>query len=249
MEWKDDAILLSARPHGESAAIVEVLTPAHGRHAGVVRGGTSRKMTPHLQPGAQLTVEWRARLEEHIGAFRVEPVRSRAAALMSDRAALAALTSVCTLLRNAMPEREPVGDLYEATHSLLDDLGGEGWMVAYVRWELFLLTELGYGLDLSTCAATGGREDLCYVSPRSGRAVSRAGAGAWADKLLPLPRFLREEATASDQDIADGLRLTGFFLRDWLATALGTPRLAEARDAAATAMIRQLAAVSGSTGG
>ncbi|MEL6677785.1 MAG: DNA repair protein RecO [Pseudomonadota bacterium] len=249
MEWRDDAILLSARPHGENAAIIEVLTPDHGRHAGVVRGGTSRKMTPHLQPGAQLTVEWRARLEEHIGAFRVEPVRSRAAALMGDRAALATLTAICALVQNAVPEREPIPDLYRYTEALLDRMAEPGWAADYVRWEMFLLEELGYGLDLSECAATGATGDLCYVSPRTGRAVSRAGAGTWADKLLPLPSFLRENVAPTDADIADGLRLTGFFLRGWLAPALSKPRLAEPRDAAAAAITRQLGAVSGSAGG
>ena len=156
-------------------------TPERGRHAGVVRGGTSRKMNPILQPGAQVDVSWRARLEEHIGSFTVEPLRSRAAAL-SDRMALAGLNAVTGLLGFSLPEREPHGDLYLKTERLLDLLGqNDIWPLAYLRWELALLEELGFGLDLSECAVTGGRDDLVYVSPRSGRAVSRQGAGEWAE--------------------------------------------------------------------
>ena len=192
MEWRDQGILLSARRHGETSAIIEVFTPAQGRHAGIVRGGTSRKIAPSLQPGAQLDVAWRARLEDHIGAFTVEPLRSRAAVAMQDRLALAGLNAVTALLAFCLPEREPHPALYRRTEALLDMLGqGDVWPLAYLKWELRLLEEMGYALDLDACAVTGATEGLIYVSPKTGRAVSAKGAGEWADRLLPLPPVLR----------------------------------------------------------
>ncbi|MEQ6249066.1 DNA repair protein RecO [Sulfitobacter sp. HNIBRBA3233] len=230
MEWRDRGILLSARRHGETSAIIEVFTPEQGRHAGVVRGGTSRKIAPILQPGAQLDLAWRARLEDHIGAFTVEPVRSRAAVAMGDRLALAGLNAVTSLVGFCLPEREPHPALYARTEALLDLLGQmELWPLAYLRWELGLLEEMGYALDLSVCAVTGSAEDLRYVSPRSGRAVSAAGAGDWADRLLPLPPVLRGEGDAPDHEIAQAFRTTGHFLQAHLAADLGARPLPEAR--------------------
>jgi DNA repair protein RecO (recombination protein O) len=230
MDWRDQGILLSSRRHGESAAIIEVFTRAHGRHAGVVRGGASRKIAPILQPGAQLDVTWRARLEDHIGSYTVEPIRSRAGA-MSDRQALAGLNAVTALLLFALPDREAHPALYARSEALLDLLGDqEIWPLAYLQWELALLEETGFGLDLSTCAVLGhGANDLSYVSPRSGRAVSRAGAGEWADRLLPLPPCLLGHGPAPDADIAEGFRTTGHFLQGHLAPALGHKPLPEAR--------------------
>lgn len=230
MDWRDQGILLSSRRHGESAAIIEVFTLDHGRHAGVVRGGASRKIAPILQPGAQLDVTWRARLEDHIGSYTVEPLRSRAAA-MSDRQALSGLNAVTALLLFALPEREAHPALYARSTALLDLLGDQDlWPLAYLQWELALLEETGFGLDLSTCAVLGhGANDLSYVSPRSGRAVSRAGAGDWAAKLLPLPPCLMGHGPAPDHDIAEGFRTTGHFLREHLAPALGNKPLPEAR--------------------
>lgn len=222
MEWREEGLLVSVRPHGESAAIVEIFTEAHGLHAGMVHGGQSRRIAPLLQPGAQLDCRWRARLDDHIGAFSLDPVRARAAGLLQDRRALAALSSVCALLRHALPEREPHPALYRASLTLLDRLGGAGWEGDYLRWELRLLEELGFGLDLSRCAVTGSPEDLAYVSPRSGRAVSRAGAGDWADRLLPLPACLLGQGETGPADIAAGLRTTGAFL-ERMAEAAGRP--------------------------
>jgi DNA repair protein RecO (recombination protein O) len=227
MEWRDQGALLAVRRHGESAAIIEVFTAMHGRHIGVVRGGGGRKAAPILQPGAQLDLIWRARLEEHIGAFTVEPLRSRAG-LMMDRRALSALNSLCALLCHALPEREAHPALYPATLALLDSLEHEGWELDYLRWELLLLEELGFGLDLSACAVTGATGGLAYVSPRTGRAVSRAGAGDWAERLLPLPGCLTGGA-ADAEGIAAGLRLTGHFLARELAGAPGAKPLPEAR--------------------
>ena len=212
MDWQDEGMLLFMRPHGESSAIIEMFTAGHGRHSGVVRGGASRRMTPVLQPGAQLSLVWRARLDDHIGTFTVEPLRSRSA-LLSDRLGLAALGSICALVRAALPEREPHPRLWAATMYLCDALlAGPGWQTAYLQWEVLLLEEIGFGLDLSECAVTGSTTDLAYVSPRTGRAVSRNGAGDWADRLLPLPACLLGDAPAMPAEILAGLAITGHFL-------------------------------------
>ena len=230
MEWRDQGILLSVRRHGESAAIAEVFTPGHGRHAGVVRGGTSRKLAPVLQPGAQLDITWKARLQEHMGGFAVEPLRSRSAQVMGDRMALAGLNTVTALLCFSLPEREPHPALYQRTEALLDLLGqSEIWPLAYLHWEVALLEDLGFGLDLGACAVTGATEGLAYVSPRTGRAVTRAGAGDYADRLLPLPPCLLRQGDAPDTEIAQGFRLTGYFLTEHLAPDLGRKPLPEAR--------------------
>ena len=229
MDWRDQGIILSTRKHGETSVILEVFTPMHGRHAGVVRGGVSRKMTPILQPGGQVDLHWRARLEEHIGSFSVEPLRSRADAL-SDRLALAGLNAVTALLGFALPEREPHEALYARTEPLLDLLGqNDLWPLAYLRWEMELLEELGYGLDLGSCAVTGATENLIFISPKSGRAVSKQGAGDWADRLLPLVPCLKGQGDSGDQAILEALHVTGYFLEHKLAASLGNRPLPEAR--------------------
>ncbi|MFD3190793.1 DNA repair protein RecO [Sedimentitalea sp. HM32M-2] len=230
MEWRDQGILLTMRRHGETAAIIDVFTRAHGRHAGVVRGGASRRIAPILQPGAQLDLLWRARLENHIGAYQVEPIRSRAAAAMSDRLALAGLNAVTALLTFGLPDREPHDALYQRSEQLLDLLGqNDIWPLAYLNWELALLDELGFGLDLRNCAATGSTDDLIYVSPKSGRAVSRDGAGDWANRMLPLPPVLRGVGPAPDSEVAQALGTTGYFIENRLAPALGNKPVPEAR--------------------
>lgn len=230
MDWRDQGILLSSRRHGETSVIIEVFTSERGRHAGVVRGGASRRMAPVLQPGAQLDVEWRARLEDHIGTFRVEPLKSRAWT-MSDRMALAGLNAVCALLLFVLPEREAHAELYRKTLILLDLLDQpEIWTLAYLNWELALLEEMGFGLDLRRCAVLGEKaNDLSYISPKTGRAVSRAGAGEWADRLLPLPPCLMGHGPAPDAEILQGFEVTGHFLRNHLAPQLGNRPLPEAR--------------------
>lgn len=229
MDWRDQGVLLAVRRHGETAAIIEVFTAGHGRHAGVVRGGASRRFAAFLQPGAQLDVTWRGRLEEHLGSFQAEPVRSRAH-LLADRLALAGLNAVTALLHFVLPEREPHAALYQRSVALLDRIGRDpAWAADYLRWELLLLEEMGYGLDLAACAVTGDSDDLAYVSPRSGRAVSRWAAGAWADRLLPLPPCLREEGPAEPGEVAEGLVTTGHFLETRLAHDLRARPLPEAR--------------------
>lgn len=213
MEWRDEGILLTVRRHGETSAIIEVLTRDHGRHAGVVRGGTSRKLTPILQPGSDLALTWRARLADHIGTFSVEPIRSRAGAIMDNRLALSGLNAITALLSDLLAEREPHTQIFEATSSLLDVLGIDGWQSAYLAWEMALLSALGFHLDLESCAATGSREDLAYVSPRSGRAVSRLGARGYEDRLLPLPEILKNMNSDDTSGLIPALSTTGHFLK------------------------------------
>jgi DNA repair protein RecO (recombination protein O) len=237
--WREDGTLLSVRRHGESSAIVELFTEGHGRFVGVVRGGASRKLAPLLQPGAHLDASWSARLDDHIGSFTVEPLRSRAAAVLGDRLALAGLNSVTALLSFTLPEREPHAPLYRRSQTLFDLLGtNEAWPVVYLRWELALLEEMGFGLDLGSCAVTGARDDLVFVSPKTGRAVSAEGAGEWADRLLPLPPILLGQGTGPTSEILDGLRTTGHFLAHWLAPALGYRPIPAARQRLIDALTR-----------
>ncbi|MFW8595791.1 DNA repair protein RecO [Cribrihabitans neustonicus] len=241
MEWRDHGILLAMRRHGEHAAIIDVFTEGHGRHAGVVRGGAGRKMAPILQPGAQLDLTWRARLEDHLGSYHAEPLRSRAAAALSGRLALAGLNAVTALLVFCLPEREPHPDLYTRSERLLDLLEQEDlWPLAYLRWEMALLEEMGFGLDLRACAVTGAAGGLFYVSPKSGRAVSREGAGEWADRLLPLPPVMLGQGEAGDAEILQGLRTTGYFLEAHLAPSLGNRPLPEARGRLLDTLSRRL---------
>lgn len=223
MEWRDQALVLNARAHGETSVILEVFSAAHGRHLGVVRGGISRKMAPAIQPGATVDVTWKARLEGHMGAFTVEPVRSRSAALMNDRLALAGVNALSGLLPMVLPEREVHGRLYDRTSDLLDLMGNSDlWPLAYLRWELTVLEDLGYGLDLDSCAVTGTRDDLVYVSPRSGRAVSPEGAGEWADRMLPLPpELLGGNGVFRGDGLVQAMQTTGHFLKRLLEETSG----------------------------
>lgn len=212
MDWSDDGIVLSVRRHGESGAILHLLTAAHGRHAGLVRGGNSKRLRGVLQPGNEVHAVWRARLEEHLGSYAIELAVGHAARAMDDPGRLAAMVSACALVDAALPEREPHADLHESLRDLLTTLPEDGWAATYVAWELSLLATLGFGLDLSRCAATGRSDDLAYVSPKSGRAVSREAGAAWREQLLPLPDFLIGHGPADTADLSAGLRLTGYFL-------------------------------------
>jgi DNA repair protein RecO (recombination protein O) len=215
MEWSEEAVVLSTRRHGESSIIVEAMTRGRGRHLGLVRGGRSRRMRPVLQAGNSVAVTWRARLDEHLGNFSVEPVAERAAALMVSAAASFAMQTIAAHLR-LLPERDPHPRLYDGLTAMLDclddpALGAE----LMVRFELLLLEELGFGLDLSCCAATGAHEDLVYVSPKSGRAVSRAAGAPYENRMLRLPRFLLErpaQRPPGRNALDQGFRLTGYFL-------------------------------------
>jgi DNA repair protein RecO (recombination protein O) len=214
MEWIDTAIVLHARPHGETNTVVELLTRRHGRHSGLVRGGRSRKLRPVLQTGNLVKAEWRARLNEQLGFFVLELDQPYAARALDDRLALAGIGSLASLA-GLFAERDPHPALFDMAALVLDHLGDRGlWPQLMVRFELRLLTELGFGLDLERCAATGARDDLIYVSPKSGSAVSAAAGEPYKDKLLKLPAFLRsaKDFAAAPQDVADGFALTGFFL-------------------------------------
>jgi DNA repair protein RecO (recombination protein O) len=230
MLWRDEGVVLAVRRHGESAAIVSVLTREHGRCAGLVRGGFGRKARPVYQQGNVLDVTWRARLAEQLGTLTGELKAQLAARLMVDPGRLAGLAAACSLLETTLPERDPHPRLYDVVGAFLAQLADEpDWLRRYVLFELALLAELGFGLDLGRCAVTGSTEDLVYVSPRSGRAVSRGGAGLYADRLLALPPFLLGRAPADPAQVAAGLKLTGTFLRRHLFDASDRP-LPEARD-------------------
>jgi len=213
MEWVDQGIVLSARRHGESSAIVTLLTRQFGRHAGLVRGGTGKRLRGVLQPGNTVQARWRARLPEHLGSMTCELTHSFAAAVMDDGDRLAALSSACALSEAALPEREVHEAVYDGLLVLLGAIENNNWPTVYVHWEIGLLGELGFGLDLSACAATGRNDQLAYVSPKSGRAVSLAAGEAYKGKLLPLPPFLVSPDAKGDlREVADGLRLCGYFL-------------------------------------
>lgn len=238
MEWQGEGTVIARRPHGETAVIIEVLTARHGRHAGLVPGGASRKRAAMLQPGARLDLRWRARSEDQLGHFSAEPVRLRSG-LLADPLGLAGLNAVCALLLFALPERDPHPALVALTEALLEAMeAGADWSGDYLRWEMKLLDEMGFGLDLSACAVTGARDGLAYVSPRSGRAVSREGAGEWADRLLPLPALMGGAGDNRGNGLAEGLTITGHFLETRLAAELVGRRLPAARDR----LIRRLTA-------
>lgn len=241
MDWRDEGIVLVVRKHGETSVIAEVLTAVHGRHAGVVRGGVSRKLKPILQPGNQLQVEWSARLETHLGAFKIEPLKSRAAQVMGDRCALEGLNAICALASFCLGEREPAPAIYALTQSLLDEIGlHDAWPVKYARWEAQLLGYLGYGLDLENCAGTGQDTDLIYVSPNTGRAVSAQAGAPYADRLLPLPKLLKDESdTGTTEEVLKSLRTTGHFFQSSVAPVLGKDKLPPARERFISALKRR----------
>jgi len=212
IEWQDDAIVLSAQPHGESALVLVALTRDHGRHAGLVHGGQSRRQSAHFQPGNRLSLVWRARSADNLGSFACEPERAYGASFLGDPERLAAIAAATAVCDRALPEREPHPACFEGLLALLESLSGPFWAETYVRWELGVLAELGFGLDLERCTVTGATEGLAWVSPRSGRAVSKAAAGPYRDRLLALPGFLVGRGPGGRAEVAAGLALTGFFL-------------------------------------
>jgi len=249
MEWTDDGIVLGVRRHGETSAIVELLTREHGRHLGLVRGGASSRMRPLLQPGNSVSAIWRARLDEHLGTYALEGTRLRAAGLLASSHAVYGVTHLAALAR-LLPERDPHEDIFEMLDRTLDDFDDAGGAAVHlVRFELAMLGELGFGLDLESCAATGETTDLVYVSPKSGGAVSRGAGEPWRDRLLRLPAFRRpseehaEETTIwSDQDLQDGFQLTGMFLLRHVLEPRGQGH-SDAREGFINAVIRQRAKI------
>lgn len=226
MEWTGEALLIGVRRHGETSVIAEAMVAGRGRYSGLIRGGRSPKLSATLQPGNTVQLTWRARLEDHLGTFIVELLQARAASLIADRKRLYLSQLVCEHL-HLLPERDPHDRLLGMALSLIDhDPDG----AALARFELTLLDELGFGLDLDTCAATGATEDLTHVSPKSGRAVSRAAAEPYKDRLLPLPSFLAARGNASPDDVGNAFRLTGHFLdlHIWRPRQLDPPPTREA---------------------
>lgn len=222
MQWTDDAIVLGVKRHGEANAIAELFTRAHGRHLGLVRGGFGSRMKPILQPGNSIAATWRARLDEHLGAYTLEPVRLRTASMFAAHHALFAVTHLAALAR-LLPERDPHASIYDELEAILDQLDDAAAVACEVaRFELRMLAELGVGLDLNSCAATGVTDELIYVSPKSGRAVSRDAGEAWHDKLFKLPVFLADpNAIPTSADLMDGFTLTGHFLERLVLEARG----------------------------
>lgn len=231
MEWIDEAIILSARPHGENAMIVDVMTESHGRHAGLVAGGQSHKKQNLLQPGNHVRVVWRARLLDHLGNFNLELVTTTAAAWLDEPEILHVIASASAMTEAALPERQPMPGVYAGLRALFALEDRVLWGPIYVKWELGLLRALGFGLDLDRCAVSGESEDLAHVSPRTGRAVSRSAGQPYQGKLLTLPAFLTGAANWTDQDILQGLELTGhFFIRHVFAHNHGRMLINQAGD-------------------
>ena len=212
MEWRDEGIVLSARPHGENAAVVTLLTAAHGRHAGLIPGGQGRTARPMLQPGNRVQVQWRARMIDQLGTYTLELTAAQAALWLDEPEIIAIITSACTVTEASLPERQPLPGVYAGLATLLALRDADLWAPVYVKWEMNLLQALGYGLDLSQCAAGGGEDNLAYVSPRTGRAVSREAGAPYHDKLFPLPAFLLGFGEWTASDILQGLEMTGHFL-------------------------------------
>lgn len=225
MEFVDDAFVLSARAHGETGAIVDLLTARHGRYAAHVAGGASRRLRPFLQPGARATVRYRARVSEQLGSATLEPQGEGPAALFDDPLALAGLSAAAAVVAGALPEREPHPGTYLAFEALSEAFADPDiWPALFVRFEAGLLEDLGFGLDLGKCAATGATDDLAYVSPRTGRAVSRAAGEPYKDRLLRLPGFLLSaQSRLQPGDVGAGLDLTGHFLEAFIFGPLNRP--------------------------
>lgn len=239
MEWSDQGIVLSTRPHGESSAIATLLTREHGRRGGLVMGGRSSRQRGALEPGTLVAARWRGRLPDHLGTLAVEPVRGYAAAFLDDPLGLAALASACALVEAAVPEHQPHPALFDGLMVLFDLLGGDAWAESYVRWEVGLLAELGFGLDLDRCAVTGVNDWLAYVSPRTGRAVSAVAGEPYRDRLLPLPGFLIGQGGGGVVEVENGLRLTGHFLERHLLNGPLPPARARLKERYANTMARR----------
>lgn len=228
-KWTDQGIVLSARLHGEGGAVVTLLTAERGRHAGYVHGGRSSRMRGVIEPGCLVNAQWSAPVADQLGSYALEQERNPASLFMTDPLRLGALLAACGLCDAALPEREAHPGLYHGFLSLLDALDSDIWGAVYVMWEIALLRELGFALDLTRCAGGGDAETLCWVSPKSGHAVSAEKGAAYRDRLLSLPVFLRPAGAAAiaaaegrvagdGRDVLDGLRLTGYFLEHWVFT-------------------------------
>lgn len=240
MEWSDQGIVLSSRPQGEASAVATLLTRERGRHAGMVMGARSPRLRGALEPGTLVAARWRGRLAEHLGQFTLEAVKGHAAAFFDDAAALAALTSACALVEAAAPEHQAHPALFDGLLALFGLLDTPAWAEAYVRWEIGLLAELGFGLDLDRCAVTGANDYLAYVSPRTGRAVTASVGDPYRDRLLPLPDFLAGRGGGGPAAVESGLRLTAHFLERHLLNGPLPPARERLRERYANAVARPI---------
>ena len=238
MQWTESSLLLTSMPHGETSAIAHMMTRENGRYTGIVHGATSRRLAPLLQPGNQFMTTWRAKTADNLGWFRLELEKSRSVAVWADRTALAGLTSVCSLLGMLLPEREPYPELYDVTLDLVDSIstletGNEaidGWLAKYALWEKELIAEIGFGLKLDRCTVTGTRNDLVYISPKSGRAVSEDGAGEWINRLLPLPKCYQSGKLADSKELMECMLVSGHFINKALESVSSRLKPPAARD-------------------
>lgn len=242
MRWSGEGIFLSARPHGETSVIADIFTRENGRSHGLIKGGRSRRIRPILQTGNELRVEWRARLDDQLGVYTVELAVPTAARVLDDRLALAGVSAVASLLQ-VLPERDPHPRLYGAATECLACAGSAEFPASIIRFELKFLDELGFGLDLSKCVATGCSTDLIYVSPKSGQAVTRTAGEPYRDKLLPLPGFLLTDLASGSPDVRElmqGLAMTGYFLNTYIFAESGKA-MPKAREEFARLIERQAA--------
>ena len=212
MEWTDEGIILSSRPHGENAAVVTLLTAAHGRHAGLVHGGQGRTARPTLQPGNRVQAVWRARIIDQLGTYAFDLTAAQSARWLDAPEIMSIIASACAVTEASLPERQPMQGVYAGLATLLSVPDADLWAPVYVKWEMNLLQALGYGFDLTKCAASGDTENLAYISPRTGRAVSQKEGEPFHEKLFPLPAFLLGGGTWNAEDILQGLEMTGHFL-------------------------------------
>tara|TARA_B100000287_G_C20447616_1_gene708169 strand:+ start:137 stop:877 length:741 start_codon:yes stop_codon:yes gene_type:complete len=220
MNWTDEGLLLSVNPHGEKSAILQVLTRTKGLHAGIIQNAFSKKMSSILQPSSQLQLDWSSRLEEHLGTYKVDLLKTRVDIFLSNKIALDMFNSISSLCISILAERDPMPEFYEKTINFLDQIvTKKNWEFLYLDWELQLLTSIGYGLDLKKCVASGSTENLFYISPKSGKAVSREIGLKYDKKLLRFPSILRDKKKYNDfsrSELVAGLSITGFFLKKWL---------------------------------
>ncbi len=219
--WEDQGVVLSARPHGENGAIISLLTENRGRHCGYVRGIHSAKLRALVQPGSLVNAAWQSRVSDNLGSYKLEQIRDYGAEIAMDSNKLAAMLSACSLCDAALPEREVHPGMFYGLKALLEIMGEEVWGAGYIYWEIALLRELGFSLDLQNCAGGGGAGNLNYVSPKTGRAVSEEAGEPYKDRLLPLPAFLKRNGQMnpdqeSIEEVVKGLRMTGYFLEHWV---------------------------------
>ena len=213
MNWTDKGIIIENRKYGETSSILTMLTAEHGKHSGLIKGARNKKSRGMYEIGYLAHVEWKARLEESLGYFKCELLNAYTCAYLNDPMRLAGISSICSVLNGALPEREPSNPIYESLSSFISKLSSNDWLKNYINFELKLLSELGFSLNLLSCAVTGQVNELCYVSPKTGRAVSKNVGNPYKERLLALPPFLVEESHSSNTDILNGLNLTGYFLK------------------------------------